>query len=359
MTHKRLWIPGPTEVSEDILQAQVKPMFGHREPEVTKLYGGILEKLNKYFEITNYGLYVNTASGSIWMDIVARNLIKTKALATTCGSFSERMFETIKGCDKPVDQLAVTWGKAVKPDVILEQLGKGSYDCLTVVHNETSTGVRNPTLEIGEKVKAEYPDIMYTIDAVSSLGGDFLLPEKQKADLVFTSSQKCFSLPPGLSMAFVSSEAVEKAKTIKGRGQYTDLVELIEMAKKKKQTPSTPAISLLYALDVQLDKMLAEGHKNVSKRHEEMAKYCRDWAVKHGLKMFPEPGYESVTVSTIENTMNKSIDALNKELAPRNEYVSNGYGSIKDKTFRIGHMGQWTLPDLKELLWHIEEIWNL
>ncbi len=359
MTHKRLWIPGPTEVDSEILLAQTKPMIGHREPEFTKLYSGILDKLAKYFEITNYGIYVHTASGSIWMDIIARNLIKEKALSTTCGSFSERMFTTIEDCDKPVDQLQVTWGKAVKPDLILEQLGKGKYDCLTVVHNETSTGVRNPTSEIGEKVKTEHPDIMYAIDAVSSLGGDFILPEKQKADLIFTSSQKCFSLPPGLSIAFVSPEAVEKAKTIKGRGQYTDLVELIEYCKKKKQTPSTPAVSLLFALDVQLDKMLAEGHKNVSKRHEEMAKYTRDWAKKHGMKMFPEPGYESVTVSTIENTLNKSIGDLNKGLEPRNLYISNGYGQIKDKTFRIGHMGQWALPDLKELLWHIEEVWNL
>ena len=230
MTHNRLWIPGPTDVADDILLAQVIPMIGHREPEFTKLYGGILEKLAKYFEITDYGIYVHTASGSIWMDIIARNLIKNKALSTTCGSLSERMYETIKGCDKSVDQLQVPWGKAVKPEIILEQLGKDSYDCLTVVHNETSTGIRNPTLEIGEKVKAEYPDIMYAIDAVSSLGGDFLLAEQQKADLIFTSSQKCFSLPPGLSIAFVSSNAVEKAKTITGRGLYTDLVDLIEIA---------------------------------------------------------------------------------------------------------------------------------
>jgi predicted phosphoserine aminotransferase len=359
MTHKRLWIPGPTEVSEDILLAQTRPMIGHREPEFTKLYSDIIDKLNKFFEITNYYTYVHTASGSIWMDIVARNLISNKALAATCGSFSERMFETIKGCDKPVDQIQVNWGKATKADFLLENLAKSSYDCLTVVHNETSTGVRNPTVEIGEKVKQEHPDIIYVIDAVSSLGGDFILPEKNKADLIFASSQKAFSLPPGLSMAFVSPAALEKAKTIKGRGQYTDLVELLEYSKKKKQTPSTPAISLLYALDVQLDKMLAEGHKNIAKRHEDMAKYTRAWAGKHGMKMYPEAGFESVTVSTIENTLGNSIDGLNKDLAPRNMYVSNGYSQIKEKTFRIGHMGQWTLSDLKELLWHIEDVWNL
>lgn len=359
MTHKRLWIPGPTEVSEDILLAQTKPMIGHREKSFTKLYTGIIEKLNKFFEISNYHTYVHTASGSIWMDITARNLIKNKALSATCGSFSERMYKSIQECDKPVDQLAAEWGKATKADAILEALAKDSYDCLTVVHNETSTGVRNPTVEIGEKVKQEYPEMMYVIDAVSSLGGDFILPEKNKADLIFASSQKAFSLPPGLSIAFVSPAALDKAKTIKGRGQYTDLVGLLEYYKKKNQTPSTPAVSLLFALDVQLDKMLAEGHANIAKRHEEMAKYTRDWAKKHGMKMFPEAGYESITVSTVENTLNKSIADLNNQLASRNLMVSNGYSQLKEKTFRIGHMGQWTLPDLKELLWHIEDVWNL
>ena len=359
MTHKRLWIPGPTEVAEDILFAQTKPMIGHREKSFTKLYTGIIEKLNKFFEITDYHTYVHTASGSIWMDIVARNLIKNKALSATCGSFSERMFKTIEECDKPVDQFKVEWGKSTKPEAILEALAKDSYDCLTVVHNETSTGVRNPTVEIGEKVKKEYPEIMFAIDAVSSLGGDFILPEKNKADVIFASTQKAFSMPPGLSIAFISPSAVEKAKTISGRGQYTDLVGLVEYYKKKNQTPSTPAISLLYSLDLQLEKMLAEGHQNIAKRHEEMAKFTRSWATKHGMKMFPEEGCESITVSTVENTLGKSIGDLNKQLEPRNMLVSNGYGALKDKTFRIGHMGQWTLPDLKELLWHIEDIWNL
>lgn len=359
MPHKRLWNPGPTEVPEDLLLAQTKPMIGHREPEFTALYGSILEKLEKFFEITNYHTYVHTASGSIWMDITARNLIKNKALSATCGSFSERMYETIKSCDKPVDQLAIDWGKAIKPEAVMEALSKDNYDCLTVVHNETSTGVRNPTQDIGEAVKKEHPDMMYVIDAVSSLGGDFILPEKHKADIIFASTQKAFSLPPGLSIAFISKEAVEKAKTITGRGQYTDLVDLVKYGSTRKQTPSTPAISLLYALDLQLDKMLNEGHKNIAKRHEDMAVYTRKWVEKHGMKMFPEAGYESITVSTIENALGKSVDGLNKELEPRNLYISNGYSQLKEKTFRIGHMGIWTVNDLKELLWHIEEIWDL
>ncbi len=357
--HTRLWNPGPTEVSERILISQSKPMIGHRESTFTDLYKGIIDKLNRFFEITNYHTYVHTASGSIWMDISARNLVRDKALSTTCGSFSERMYQTIGSCGKTVDKMAVEWGKATKPEQILDALSKDKYDAFTVVHNETSTGVRNPTVEIGKQVKKEYPDIMYIIDAVSSLGGDFILPEKNQADLIFASTQKAFALPPGLSMAFISPEAFEKAKTLPGRGQYTDLVALLEYYGKKNQTPSTPAISLLYSLDIQLDAMLAEGHNNIAKRHEDMAKYTRSWVEKHGMKMFAEKGYESITVSIVENTLGKSVADLNKELRKRKLTISNGYSQLKEKTFRIGHMGSWTVSELKELLWHIEEIWQL
>jgi len=360
MVHKRLWSPGPTEVAEDILLAQTKPMMGHRESRFTDLYTSIIGKLEKFFEITKYHVYVHTASGSIWMDIAGRNLVRDKALSATCGSFSERMHKTLINCDKEADKLAVEWGKATKADEIMDALAKDNYDCLTVVHNETSTGVRNPTVEIGERLKKEFTDTMYVIDAVSSLGGDIILPEKNNADLIFASTQKAFAQPPGLSIAFISPEAVEKARMITGRGQYTDLVALVDYYQKKNQTPTTPAVSLLQALDLQLSKMLDEGHRNIAKRHEKMAKYTRNWVNKHGMKMFPEKGYESITVSTIENTLGHSITDLNKELLPRHLVVANGYGAkLKDKTFRIGHMGQWDINDLKELLWHIEDIWNL
>ena len=105
MTHKKLWIPGPTEVPEENLLAQTKPMIGHREAAFTQLYSNILDKLAKFFEIKNHHIYVHTASGSIWMDITARNLVSVNALSATCGSFSERMYQTIKECDKPVNNL--------------------------------------------------------------------------------------------------------------------------------------------------------------------------------------------------------------------------------------------------------------
>ncbi|MFX1511289.1 MAG: pyridoxal-phosphate-dependent aminotransferase family protein [Promethearchaeota archaeon] len=359
--HKKLFIPGPTEVSNDVLVQQGKPLIGHRPKEFTELFTGIISKIKKYFEITSNHIIVHTATGSMFFDATARNFLAPdrKALSATCGAFSERMAQSIKNCGKEVDVLEVDWGKATNEDMIMEKLALDEYDVLTVVHNETSTGVRNPIYKIGERLQKEFPDVIYSIDSVSGMAGDLVLPEKINSDLIFASTQKCFALPPGLSVAFVSERAYERAKTIDGRGYYTDIVGLIDYYKKKGQTPSTPNISLLYALDYQLDKMLKEGHQQRYERHKEMATYTQEWAKKLGFELFAEPGYESITVTTISNTLEKNIADLNKALSPRGFMISNGYGKLEEKTFRIGHMGDWTLAGVKEVLWHIEDIWGL
>ena len=356
MSHKRLLIPGPTESPAELLQQQSKWLIGHRGADYTELYVGIIDKLGKYFE-TQQNRTVLTSSGTIWMDMTARNLVKKKALAGVCGAFSKRMYQTIGDAGKEVDPLNVEWGKAHKPDDVLEALAQDDYDTVALVHNETSTGVRNPIGEIGKAVKKEYPDIMFVVDAVSSAGGDYLVPEKLNTDLMFTSTQKCFALPPGLSIAIYSDAAVARAKEVPGRGHYTDLMAIHNYYQKKQQNPTTPNVSLMFALSHQLDRMLAEGNQARYQRHNEMAKYTQKWASQK-MEMFPEPGYESITVSTIANTLGKNIGDLNKELGKRNYQIANGYGDLKEKTFRIGHMGEWTLPEIKSLLWHIDDIWG-
>ncbi|MFX0091663.1 MAG: pyridoxal-phosphate-dependent aminotransferase family protein [Candidatus Hodarchaeota archaeon] len=357
-SHKRLYIPGPVEVGEDILLQQAKHLVGHRSNEFTQLYTSVIGKLVKFFE-TKQHVLVMTASGTIFMDMSGRNLVKNKVLACECGAFSERMGKALAGCGKEVDHFKIDWGKAFKPEMIAEKLSSNEYDAVTVVHNETSTGVRNPIYKIGEMLKKGFPDVSYIIDSVSAMAGDLTLPDKIKSDLIFASVQKCFGLPPGLAVGVLSEKALEKAKTIPNRGFYTDLVGILDYYAKKQQTPSTPNISLLYALDYQLSNFLEETAQKIHDRHLEMAKYTREWAKKKGFELFAEPGYESVTVTTVKNTLGKNVGELNKELAKRNMQLANGYGKLKDQTFRIGHMGNLHLGDIKELLWHIDEIWGL
>jgi aspartate aminotransferase-like enzyme len=355
--HKKLLIPGPTEVSQEILSEQTHPMIGHREKEFAEFYGGITSKLAKFFELKeNCKPTVTTSSGTLWFDIVGRSIVKQKALVCVNGAFSQRCAQTIASCGKTADILDVEWGKAVKPEVIAGKLDGGNYDTLTVCHNETSTGVRSPIAEIGKMMRKEYPEVIYAVDAVSSMAGDKTLPSEIGCDIVFGSTQKCFALPPGLAIALVSDRAIERAKQVPNRGAYTDLLDIFEF-EKKHQTPFTPNISLLYALDRRMDLLLEETYDKVYHRHLDMAKYTQQWAKQH-FAMFPEPGAESITVSCIQNTQAKNVKELNQKLAEKGYMISGGYGKLADKTFRIGHMGEWTLNGIKEVIGLIDQIWG-
>ena len=356
--HKKLLIPGPTEVSQEILKEQTHPLIGHREKEFSDLYGGITTKLTKFFELpADIKPTVTTSSGTLWFDIVGRSVVKQKALACVNGAFSLRCAETLRACGKQTDFLEVEWGKAVKPEMIAEKLDSGEYDTLTVCHNESSTGVRNPISEIGKLIRKKYPNIIYAIDAVSSMAGDKTLPSEIGCDMIFASTQKCFALPPGLAVALVNDRAIERAKQVPSRGTYTDLVEIFEF-EKKHQTPFTPCIPLLYALDKRMDLLLEETYDKVYQRHKQMAEYTQQWAKKN-FAMFSEPGYESLTVSCIKNTIGKNVKELNQKLAEKGYMISNGYGKLAEKTFRIGHMGEWNLTGIKEVISLIDEIWGL
>lgn len=356
--HKKLLIPGPTEVSQEILNEQAHLLIGHRSTEFSNLYAGITDKLSKYFELsTDFKPTVTTSSGSLWFDIIGRSIVKKKALACLNGAFAQRCGETLRSCGKQTDFIEVEWGKAVKPEMIAEKLDSGDHDTVTVCHNESSTGVRNPISEIGKMIRKKYPNVIYAIDAVSSMAGDKTLPDEIGCDIIFASSQKCFALPPGLTIALVNEKAIERAKEVPDRGGYTDLVEIFEF-EKKHQTPFTPCIPLLYALNKRMDLLLEETYDKVYQRHLEMAQYTQQWAKKH-FEMFPEQGYESITVSCIKNTLGKSVKELNQKLGEKGYTISNGYGILAEKTFRIGHMGEWNLSGIREVIGLIDSIWGL
>jgi aspartate aminotransferase-like enzyme len=356
--HKKLLIPGPTEVSREMLMEQTHFLIGHRDKEFSNLYGGITEKISKFFQLSkDVKPTITTSSGTLWFDIIGRSIVKQKALACVNGAFSLRCAETLRACGKPTDFLEVEWGRAVKPQMIAEKLDTGEYDTLTVCHNESSTGVRNPIAEIGRLIRKKYPHVIYAIDAVSSMAGDKTLPHEIDSDIIFASTQKCFALPPGLAISLVNDRAIERAKGVPNRGTYTDMVDIFEF-EKKHQTPFTPCIPLLYALNKRMDLLLQETYDKVYERHIEMAEYTQKWAKKN-FEMFSEQGYESITVSCIENSLGKNIKELNLKLAEKGYMISNGYGKLAEKTFRIGHMGEWDLKGIKEVIGLIDDIWGL
>jgi len=192
------------------------------------------------------------------------------------------------------------------------------------------------------------------VDAVSSAGGVDIPVDDWGIDVLLTSSQKCFALPPGLAFAAVSDRALERARSVEHRGWYFDFVVLEKYLLEKQSTPATPAISLLYALDAQLDRMLAEGMPARYARHQAMAERVRTWAdAKFGL--FAAEGFRSKTVTTVVKPAEFDFSGLSRFLAERGMVIANGYGKIKDGTFRIGHMGEIMPQDVDHLLGTIDD----
>lgn len=354
--HTKLFIPGPVEVHPDILQACAVPMISHRGREYEVLHARVKDKLRRMFKAKAGSILLFTSSSTGAMEAALRNLVGRRVLSCTCGAFSERWHEMARENGKEADAYAVEWGQSFRPAEIDRRLATGKYDAITVVHNETSTGVLNPLAEIAEVVR-RYPDVMFCVDAVSAMAGVQIEPEALGIDMVLAGVQKAFGLPPGLTVSYVSDRAMKKAETVPARGHYFDLVQM-KKYDDKNQTPETPVISLIHALDVQLGRMASEGFDARYARTLEMAVACREWASLH-FALFPEKGYESVTLTCIRNTRQADVTALNAELVKRGAMISEGYGRIKASTFRIAHMADVTMADLRWLLHQIDDILGL
>ena len=355
--YKKLFIPGPTHVTEDVLQKMATPMIGHRTKEASALQRGISDKLRKLMYTQNE-ILLSTSSGSGLMEGAVRSCTQKRAAVFSCGNFGNRWFAMAQDNNIPADKFEVEWGLPNTAESVDQILATGEYELITVTHNETSSGVMNPVEEIA-KVMKKYPEVIFCIDAVSSLGGAKIEVDKLGIDICITSSQKCLGLPPGLSLCSISEKALEAARKVKFRGTYFDLLQIYEYIQKKDyQYPSTPSLSHMFALDYQLDKILKEGLGNRFARHAQMADYVRAWA-KGKFALFAQEEFASNTVTCVKNTREISVGDLNKALGEKGYMISNGYGKLKEKTFRIAHMAEVILAEIRELLSLIDEILGL
>ena len=355
--HKKLFIPGPVDVREDVLLKMATPQIGHRTKDASALQRGISDKLKKLMYTENE-ILLSTSSGSGLMEGAVRSCTRKRAAVFSVGAFGDRWYKMATSNNVPADIFKSELGQPTTPEMVEEVLATGKYDLITITHNETSTGIMNPVDEIAEVMK-KYPEVIFCLDTVSSLGGTKIEVDKLGVDICIASTQKCLGLPAGMAICSISQKAVEAAKQVEFRGLYFDLLELYEYIQTKDyQYPSTPSLSHMYALDYQLDNILAEGLENRFARHIEMAKVTREWASKH-FEMLAEEKYASNTLTTIRNTKNLSVSDLNKALGERGYMISNGYGKLKDVTFRIAHMADTQMDELKKLLSIIEEILSL
>jgi aspartate aminotransferase-like enzyme len=354
--YRKLFIPGPTHVRDEILQAQTAPMIGHRAIEYQDLQAAVTPKLQTLL-YTQQRVYLFASSSSGVMEGSVRQASTKKVLNTVCGAFSKRWYQMTQANGVPCEKLEVEMGQAITPDLVDAALAQDDYDAITLVLNETSTGIMNPIQEIAALIHDKYPDVLILVDAVSGMAGTKIECDAWGLDVCLAGVQKCFALPAGLTVCAVSDRARERALEVPNRGYY---FAYDQMDKKYEghMTPATPAISLIQALNQQMDDILAGGLENRWARHAEMADTVRAWA-RENFALFADERYLSNTVTTIENTRGISVAGLNDELAKRGAMLSNGYGPLKEKCFRIAHMGDIQVSDIEWLLAQIDDILDL
>lgn len=352
--NKKLFIPGPVNVREDVLAEMAKAIIGHRTAEASDLQRGISEKLQKIFYTKNR-IVLSTSSGTALMEGAIRSFTKERVAVFSNGFFGNLWYEMSKSNNIEADLFESEKGKPIDSKLVDRVLSTGRYDVVTITHNETSSGITNSLEEISKVIK-KYPQIIWLVDGVSSIGGIKLEVDKLNIDVCITSTQKCLGLPPGMAIASVSEKAIERARRIDFKGYYLNFLELYETIDRTDyQYISTPNIPMMFAMDYQLNKILDEGLENRFNRHKILGNMVRSWAKKY-FTIYTDEAYASNTVTTIENNLNINIDLLNGLLGQRGFQISNGYGKLKDKTFRIGHMADCTIGELEELLDNLDDI---
>jgi predicted phosphoserine aminotransferase len=347
-----LFAPGPTEVRPEVLAAMARPVISHRGPEIGGVMRDVIAGARKVFGTAGTVL-VSSSSASGLMEGAIRNCVARRSLHLVCGAFGERWRTIAADCGIEPGVLLAEPGRPILPEQVERALGEAGYDAVCLTHNETSTGVTNP-LEAIARIVRRRPGVLLLVDAVSSLGGIPVEVDRCGVDVCFASVQKALALPPGFSLCAVSDRALAAARAQKGRGYYFDFVRLAE-ASAKGMPLATPSVSHLVALQFQFERIAKEGLEARFARHAEMARLVREWASSR-LGLLAEKGYESNTVTCVKNTRGIAVGEFLGRLKQRGYQLSNGYGDLKETTFRIGHMGDHTVEGVRDLLQAMDEV---
>ncbi len=338
---QNLRIPGPTPCPSETLAELSRQMINHRGPEFAELQGRIMDRLQRFFRTEN-DVYVLTSSGTGAMEASIVNVLSPgdHVLAVTIGEFGDRFAKIAETYGAEVRQLGFEPGTAAQADVVAAALKEDpATKAVLVTHNETSTGVTNDLGAIGKAIRAVNPDILYVVDAISSLGCIPFATDAWGVDVATTCSQKGFMIPPGLAFITLSDRAWAAYETAKMPRFYFDAGQYRELS-KKGQPPWTPAVSLYYGLDRALGMMESEGFEQVHGRHHEMAEYTRKKVRALGLSLLAVGDEASDTVTSVAIPEGISAADLLKVLNSEFDTVlASGQGKLTGKIIRIGHMG--------------------
>lgn len=345
-----LFTAGPVEVRQEVLEAMGRPMITHRGSEYKELHASIMERMHRLLSTDDHiFLFVSSATGA--MEAAIRNGVEKDVLHLVCGAFGERWQEISRSNGKRVSDHTVPWGKHIQTETIPQDRLRDA-EAVAVTHNETSTGVMNPLEKIAAWVH-ENSDALLLVDAVTSAFAVNIDLKKISPDFLLFGTQKALALPPGLAFAVVSDRYLKKSEKVHDRGRYFDILE-IKQFEERHLCPATPPISLMYALDYQLERIAREGMAARAERHRRLAEMARGWVRQH-MDLFPNSHF-SETVTCVRNARGIPYGVLDRGLSSRGFQISEGYGKLKEETFRIGHMGDLTEQEMHSLLAAMDEV---
>jgi aspartate aminotransferase-like enzyme len=350
----RFFLPGPTDVHAEVLEAMVHPMFAHRGPEMRDMLQRMAGPLKQLFR-TERPILMSTSSATGFMEAAVRGGVRERVLVVDGGFFGDRFARIAERSGKQVVRLPIPLGRTVEADELDQWLTKNPVDSVALVHCETSTCALAPLEELARVVNAR-EDVVLLVDAVTSIGGSPVETDAWGLDFVFTGTQKALAIPPGVALAAASPRMMERARRQAEPGWYFDLV-LHEEAIQDHQPTQTPCIPLYLALETQLRRIDAEGGVEARwARHREMLRMMEEWVAAHpGWAFFAPEGRRAWTVSALKPPKGKTGRQVVAEVAGKGYTIGAGLDAMADAMVRIGHMGDLTPEHFAGLLSALED----
>ena len=344
----KLFTAGPVACYPKVLEAMGKQMVSHRSDEYKKLHVETVEMLQRFLGTENE-IFLFSSTGSGFMEASVRNCVNKKMLCCVSGAFGKRFAEVGVSNGKQVETLETSLGEPILPDLLDQKLSEvPDVEAVSITHNETSVGLMNPLAKLADVVKSHGKLLL--VDCVSSMGGAEINVDKWGLDVCFSSSQKCFGVPPGLSVGSVSADAMKRSESAANKGWYFDF-KVWQKYQKKKGTPMTSVIPQIAGLNRILEMIKENGGKEwFFDLYAERNRCIREGVQKLGLSMFPRSGYESPTVNCVNAPGNVDGVAVYEGMRGEGFELAKGYGSVQNLTFRIGNMGYIPFEDIDSML---------
>lgn len=351
----KLFTVGPVACRPEVLREMAIQMFSHRSKEYQQLHRETVESLQKFLE-TKGQVFLFPSSGSGVMEGTVRNCVERKMVCCINGEFGKRYAEVAASNGKEVVKLETELGKPTTPE-LLDGVLKSNPDveAVSITYNETSVGLMNPLPKLANVVK-EHGKLLF-VDAVSAMGGAEIKVDEWGLDVCFSSSQKCFGIPPGLAMANISDEALRMSEKAKNKGWYFDFKLYEKYQQKEWGTHMTPPVPQIAGLRKELEIMEKEGGKRKRlELYQGRSLRIKKGVEKLGLSLFPEKGCESPTVACVSAPQGMVGNDVYEGMRKKGFEIAKGYGALKEKTFRIGNMGYIPPEDIDGMLGALSEV---